>query len=619
MYYNEIRNIICLRMLIRKISIIVFAFFVWCFLLLSSSQVYAATLNIIRPYQGERVTGVYEIGWSVFDTGQATTPYELRLKNSSCSDAGTALASSGFSSSIANGFYSHIWNTNSVVDSTYCLQLCVVLDNGASQCAHRVLSIVNNTNNNPVITSYPQRLNYKSNEAFKYQISAYDPDGDAINYKILSAPDFIFLDQNGYMSIGSYMTPGTYNISLAVIDSKGGATQQSFALVVTQYVPPTPVPTAKPASTITPTPTPKPVAQQIKMEITKPAASSVFQGRSNSIEWKYSNLDSTKVKEVILEYSRFQPSNFEQITKYTSGITNTYTWDVSSIENGEYLVRVSLVGDDSSLLAQVTSDKFLIANRQDEPNLLSIFNLKPENKSIVEDSRPEISANFAGAESNEVTKQSVVVKVDKKEITKLCSIQGDSFKCSLDFDLKDGEHSVEVKLSDSSGQTLEQAWVFSVKTGGQGNQDDPIDGGGLFGNIDFDDLKAIYPWCGGLLLIVLLVFVIAVLSKKKSNVDPFYSNNNSFGGSKPSLTVDNMGFDDLSDIESQLDYSPNTTSTSVGASSEPGQDDIPDWLKGTSDDEARPVGTDGEQVGGLLPGDSDSAEVHDNFGMTASE
>lgn len=624
--------------ILQKIFLLCFTI---CSFVLLSSSAFAADLSILRPGQNEKVSGSHTVGWSVYNTGLPSVPFEIRVKNSSCSDTGIAIAGNNFSSTVQNGTYNQSWNTASVSDGLHCLQVCILLDGGNVQCTHRIFNVVNYSNNAPIITSYPSDLHFNTNEVFEYWVQAHDPDGDLVIYKLLSAPDFIFLDQNGRMGLGNYMKVGSYNIAFAAIDSEGAATQQSFVLNVSAS--PTPIPTkvpsnpspTKPASPV-PTTVPEEPQPEVTEEpgeegtlvITAPDGEAIFSADSNTIAWEATGVD-LKTKSIVIEYSPDNGISFYDIKRDSNAEISEINWDVTDLENGEYLIRIRLLDEEENTVANSVSESFLIGNKIEEGKVLSVLSLIPENKQEITDVTPIISATFVPSDDAEIEIDSVVIKLDGKKITDDCSINEDGFECEITKELDIEEHSIEIEMEDSNGQTLNQSWIFYVE---EEKNDDPIDeddptptpeesGGGFnLDGIDTEELQKFYPFCGGILLILVLVVVISMLKKRKE-YSSYSTGDNAFSDPTPSPTND---FGDFAATSEGFDFSvgnhdvtpedvtPVVEQVNIVEETE----DVPDWLKGDSASSSQPVGTS------PLPAATDGSEgarVHESFGLTPTD
>ena len=97
--------------------------------------------------------------------------------------------------------------------------------------------ILSSDNRAPVISSSPL-INAAIGQPYEYSIIASDPDGDSLTYRMTSGPATANLDVGGVLSFAPVQADrGTHSIAIAVDDSRGGITTESFTLVVGDSVP----------------------------------------------------------------------------------------------------------------------------------------------------------------------------------------------------------------------------------------------------------------------------------------------------------------------------------------------------------------------------------------------
>ncbi len=618
MMRTGIRIMLCLA-----IVIIAYTFF-------PVRSVVAADLHIMRPIDNERVKGLYKIQWSVFNTGTATVPYEIRVKNAQCADAGIALSGEGFVSVVRNGQYEFYWNTGNLTDGGYCLQLCIQNTQNLNECVNRAFQISNHSNHAPIITSKPSKVDYYTNERFEYRASAYDPDGDYIVYQILNAPDFIYINQDGFMTIGNLMRVGRYDIVFTVIDSFGEAATQSFTLNIM----PSPTPVATVTGGVTPKVTPKPGSPAI--EILLPNASSAFAGRENAVKWKSSGIDLTKVNKIVLEYAAAGEKEFKTISEYKTGQATEYSWDVAEINNGEYVIRISYVGLDNKALMVKVSDIFVIANREDVGAILTIFSLTPENRTVIEDTKPTISAKYAPSDGAEIIADKIKISLDGKQITDECSVSLSEFRCDRDSDLSTGEHTVKVELSDTNDQQLVQTWTFSIETSNSEIEEPPSGENpivGFFKKFTGEiKLSSVLTICGGLLLIAGVLWFVSALRKRNQKLSYAQDNAGSsssgdYGGVNNYANQPMAQSSDSGSIESDQPFDFSVGEYDVNDQETTGPDKLPNWLQnGTPEKAAMPVMNGVVNQNNPLPQQAIPSEenekmsqVHDAFDLTNSQ
>ncbi len=82
----------------------------------------------------------------------------------------------------------------------------------------------------PIIKSSKDTIKFDGN-TYTYQIRAYDPDGDSLNYSLVTAPKGMRIDQSGFVQWtvpDNFRGPASFTISVS--DGHGGETLQSFNL-----------------------------------------------------------------------------------------------------------------------------------------------------------------------------------------------------------------------------------------------------------------------------------------------------------------------------------------------------------------------------------------------------
>nr|NCS29853.1 tandem-95 repeat protein [Microcystis aeruginosa F13-15] len=113
-----------------------------------------------------------------------------------------------------------------------------VQDNKGGVSLQSFQVIVNNLNNAPIITSNPD-LDTVINLPYQYHIQAQDADGDAIAFRLDTAPTGVTLDATTgilrWTPINSQV--GQHTFTLIASDGKGGETRQTYNLSVLAFAP----------------------------------------------------------------------------------------------------------------------------------------------------------------------------------------------------------------------------------------------------------------------------------------------------------------------------------------------------------------------------------------------
>lgn len=601
----------------KHIKVFTFVLGVSLFWFGSMANVFGATLNISKPESNQRVTGEVEIRWSVFNTNISDVPFDLSVMDSSC-NGGFSVAGSRFAQTTKNGYYSHKFNSRNGSDGRKCIRLCVF---DTSQCTYKFVEVVNTTNQAPKILNYPTQLNFDTTQVFKHTIEYMDPENDPSSLVLLEAPNFIVLEQNGLNTIGQYFVPGSYRVSFMAIDNLGASTQQSFVINVVAAPTPTPSPTPRPSVSLTPIPT----KISKGFEILSPKSDSIFSGIENSVEWSYGDMEEDKFGKITLSYSPKGKNDYKEIYTTDDYQINEYKWDVSSIEPGEYAIRFVVMDSDNKEIVNTIVDSLKVEKTSGQDPIV-IDGFMPPNKSEIENTKPEIGANYKPSQGATINQEDVKIELNNKNITSSCSINESGFKCSLDKDLNTGSHKVEVQVKDSNEQEAIQSWTFVVVDPNVGVEE-PDDGESfwdMFSGINIDGIGSqyLYLCCGIILLIALFVFVMRTLGQKKT-YDKEVSNFNSTNDYSTPSTYDSSSIEsepyDFSVGKYDVVGESEPVSSSVPPIQTTSSTDIPDWLKGDAayganpiDSSGNPIDMKGQDSGATL---NDQSQVHESFDL----
>lgn len=432
-------------------------------------------LTVVTPSPNQKVAGTVNITWYMFDNNQNVIPYKINLYDAStCRTTNFGQINStnnGTSSSTQLNSYS--WNTRStlttanLVDSNYCLKICLAMKNGSgdySACNARFVRIVNN-NKAPTITSIPSNLIIKESDAWTYQIKATDADNDPITYRLVLGVPFLSINQqtglvstNGVSkALPSGVNRADYNIIVSADDNFAGAVSQQFTLTI-----------IKDTSIGVPTPVSTPIGSSPNkpsvINFISPKDGQEFSGTDNKIEWQATDDDG--ISSLSLSYSK-DANTWTNITQFTGAtIPSEYNWDVSKIDDGDYFLQI-VVKDKLGNEVSRISKKFSINNNSagpDQTNNPLIINLKPQDNSEISDKRPEIAGDFIPADNAEINPDSFTIKLNDQENLLDCQHNSQTFSCRPKADLNEGLNKVTATIKDSADRVVTAEWSFTVNT-----------------------------------------------------------------------------------------------------------------------------------------------------------
>ena len=97
--------------------------------------------------------------------------------------------------------------------------------------------VVTDVNEAPTFTSTPI-VKAATNRQWTYQLAATDPNGDVLQYRLVTAPNFMSLNAQNQLNWVP-TAPGIYRVEVLVDDNRGGTDTQSFIITVTTNAPAT--------------------------------------------------------------------------------------------------------------------------------------------------------------------------------------------------------------------------------------------------------------------------------------------------------------------------------------------------------------------------------------------
>ena len=412
-----------------------------------------------KPTESEIIAGVYQLKWYMRDDQQGYPPFQIDLFSKACIENQPYYGTIEDSNPVIvgqNGYYTVSWNTQGVIqnkpsvpDDYYCIRICATFvqlkkgrNNYYSLCDKHTIRVANNANQPPVISSTPGNLNIKVGETFSYQVIANDPNNlDKLTYELVNAPQFLTINaaSGNITTVGSITQPGSYSVTVRVVDDRGASVQQIFTLNVSANS-----------------------AISRVLTIEKPAADDIFSKGIVNISWKLSSEEG--LEKIVLSYSQ-DGKQWQKIVELSAKEQQgSYEWDVSQISAGQYYIKIEAFFNDGETAAQ-DSPKFEITkpDNQSGESVPFISELKPEADAKISETLPDIGANYTPSEGAEITTDKVVVILDDKELQN-CQAMPDKVICKPAVDLELGRHKVSISVQDSAGKKENKEWFFEVVT-----------------------------------------------------------------------------------------------------------------------------------------------------------
>lgn len=367
---------------------------------------------------------------------------------------------------------------------------CSLLDTTSNKVTTLAANLAPEFRTDPVITARPSNV-LKINESYTYQLEAVDVEGDNIEYSYSFTPGANWLGMSvvsdgtgGDLKLnfsGAPTVPESYMANVFIHDGyTDHLRSQSWVISVEQGENDIPVVT---------------VSEPVE-------GSRVARGTILRISWNATDLNQ------IVQYKLYYASNpgnqssWVAIDENLSYEIGHYLLDTTSIPEGSYKIIVQAVDNQSpAAVGTGISGTFGIDKkpepipdpgtnpnpdpdddddndpepddgvRLDDPQ---VINISPESGSKVTNNRRTISATLIASKEGEIVKDSVLFKLDGKDLSnKLEFNEISEYEINVIYkpteDLANGEHKVEISFTDSEDKDAERKWSFTVE--GESDED----------------------------------------------------------------------------------------------------------------------------------------------------
>jgi len=326
------------------------------------------------------------------------------------------------------------------------------------------------SNKIPEFTSVPSgskpSQDIKTGITYEYTLTALDIDGDQVNYSYSFTPGASWLKptiiedgSNGKLTIkfqGSTDKPASYLANVFIHDgySKHLASQ---AWVIS----------VSPAENDIPI-----------VRILSPVASTKLdKGDSLQVSWEASDLNQITKYELYVSQNPADQSSWITINNNISSQTTSYLIDTSSLHVGTYKIIVRAVDNQSPVLTGtgLSSEIIISGTDSDEDDddvvVLSdpqVINMSPNSTDTIQNKQVTTKATIIAGKDASINEDSIVVKLDDKDVTSLISINKIStqehtiiYQPSQDLDA--GLHKMEIYFKDSGGKSVTKSWTFTIQ------------------------------------------------------------------------------------------------------------------------------------------------------------
>ena len=398
--------------------------------------------------------------------------------------------------------------TGTLIDMTGKSFACVISSPYKAADEKAVKAITSNSK--PEFLTTPQASkpsqSIKVGETYEYTLEAQDTDKDTINYAFSFTKGETWLKAtvindggNGQLSIKFRGTPkraGSYLANVFIHDGYSmHLSSQSWVISVS------PEGNDNPVVTIIDPVSDTRITQDTKLTVT----------------WEAIDSNQILRYEIYITSNPANESAWKAIDTKIPPTQNSYTIDLSGLENGAYRVIVRAIDDqDPAGVGIDVSKEIIIAKEEeegpdDQPQLPQpqIINFSPTSTDEISNTSPTIKASLIATQNNTIVEDSIVFKIDdidKTEELKINKISDSEHTLIYipETPLAEGLHKVSVSFKDSSGEDITKEWTFTISGTQQG------DTFNIFG-LEISK-RTTYIILGGITLILLAIFIPSIIS-----------------------------------------------------------------------------------------------------------
>jgi len=322
----------------------------------------------------------------------------------------------------------------------------------------------------PEFTSVPAgskpSQDIKTGTTYEYTLTALDIDGDNINYSYSFTPGATWLKptviedgSNGKLTIkfqGSTDTPASYLANVFIHDgySKHLASQTWVISV-------------SPENNDIP-----------NVKILSPVSSTkVDKGQSVKISWEATDLNQITKYELYVSQNPTDQTDWVMINNNISSKTTSYLIDTTNLKSGTYKAILRATDNQSPSLTGIGLSPEITVSGTDVPTTPDdvvviadpqVINMSPNSTDTVQNKQVTTKATIIAGTNATVNDDSIVVKLDDKDVSGDVSInkiseQEHTIIYQPSADLATGLHKMEITFKDSNERSVTKSWTFTIQ------------------------------------------------------------------------------------------------------------------------------------------------------------
>lgn len=321
----------------------------------------------------------------------------------------------------------------------------------------------------PEFTSVPAgskpSQDIKTGTTYEYTLTALDIDGDNINYSYSFTPGATWLKptiiedgSNGKLTIkfqGSTNQPASYLANVFIHDgySKHLASQ---TWVISVSPADNDIPNVKILSPVTST----------KLD----------KGQSLKIAWEATDLNEITKYELYVSQNPTDQTDWVMINNNISSKTNSYIIDTSNLKSGTYKAILRATDNQNPALIGLGLSPEITVSGTDTPVTPDdvaviadpqVINMSPNSTDTIQNKQVTTKATIIAGTNATINDDSIVVKLDDKDISSDVSInkiseQEHTIIYQPSEDLTAGLHKMEITFKDSNNKSVTKSWTFTI-------------------------------------------------------------------------------------------------------------------------------------------------------------
>ncbi|KKQ11522.1 MAG: hypothetical protein US24_C0024G0002 [candidate division WS6 bacterium GW2011_GWC2_36_7] len=326
------------------------------------------------------------------------------------------------------------------------------------------------SNEIPTFTTVPAgskpSQDIKTGVAYEYTLTALDIDGDHINYSYSFTPGATWLKStiiedgsNGKLAIkfyGSTDKPASYLANVFIHDGYSKhLVSQTWVISVSPAE--NDIPMVRVLSPVT----------SIKLD----------KGQSQKISWEASDLNRITKYELYVSQNPADQTSWITVNDNISSKTTSYLIDTSALNPGTYKAILRATDNQSPALVGIGLSPEITINGtttpipEDDVVVIAepqVINMSPNSTDTVQNKQVTTKATIIAGTNASINEDSILVKLDDKDITSDISINKISEKehtiiYQPDEDLVAGLHKMEIYFEDSNGKSVTKSWTFTIQ------------------------------------------------------------------------------------------------------------------------------------------------------------